>query len=62
MGHARSREGSFDVNLSPDRSGSTNFASRQVGDRLNVELDPRTVAIVDTVERVMGRALCAACR
>jgi riboflavin synthase len=24
-----------------------------VGDRVNVELDPRTVAIVDTVERVL---------
>jgi riboflavin synthase len=47
-------EGSFDVHLIPETLRLTNFANRQVGDRVNVELDPRTVAIVDTVERVLA--------
>lgn len=47
-------EGSFKVHLIPETLRLTNFASKQVGDRINVELDPRTVAIVDTVERVLA--------
>jgi len=54
VGSARAAEGSFDVHLIPETQRLTNFARRQVGDRLNVEFDPRTVAIVDTVERVMA--------
>jgi riboflavin synthase len=46
--------GRFDVHLIPETQRLTNFARRKVGDRVNVELDPRTVAIVDTVERVIG--------
>jgi riboflavin synthase len=46
-------EGSFDVHLIPETLRVTNFAQRQLGARVNVELDPRTVAIVDTVERVL---------
>lgn len=44
---------SFDVHLIPESLRLTNFEHKQVGDRVNVELDPRTVAIVDTVERVL---------
>jgi riboflavin synthase len=46
-------EGSFDVHLIPETLRVTNFARKVVGDRVNVELDPRTVAIVETVERVL---------
>ena len=46
--------GRFDVHLIPETLRLTNFANKQVGDRVNVELDPRTVAIVDTVERVLA--------
>lgn len=46
--------GRFDVHLIPETQRLTNFAHKRVGDRLNVELDPRTVAIVDTVERVLA--------
>lgn len=49
--------GRFDVHLIPETLRVTNFARRQVGDRINVELDPRTVAIVDTVERVLAERL-----
>lgn len=45
---------SFTVHLIPETQRLTNFARRQVGDRVNVELDARTVAIVDTVERVIA--------
>jgi riboflavin synthase len=46
-------EGSFDVHLIPETLRVTNFARKAAGARVNVELDPRTVAIVDTVERVL---------
>ena len=46
-------EGSFAVHLIPETLRLTRLGERQVGDPVNIELDPRTVAIVDTVERVM---------
>ncbi|HKP55730.1 MAG TPA: riboflavin synthase subunit alpha [Polyangiales bacterium] len=46
--------GSFKVHLIPETQRLTNLTNKQVGDRINVELDSRTVAIVDTVERVMA--------
>ncbi|NMS58536.1 riboflavin synthase, partial [Vibrio parahaemolyticus] len=30
------------------------FGVRQVGERVNIEFDPQTQAIVDTVERVLA--------
>jgi riboflavin synthase len=52
--------GSFTVHLIPETQRLTNFAAKRVGDRINVELDPRTVAIVDTVERVLAEREVAA--
>lgn len=46
--------GSFSVHLIPETLRLTNLGDRQPGDRVNIELDPRTVAIVETVERVMA--------
>jgi riboflavin synthase len=46
--------GSFSVHLIPETVRLTNFGHKQVGDRINVELDAKTVAIVDTVERVLA--------
>lgn len=48
-------EGRFDVHLIPETRRLTNFANKRVGDRINVELDSRTVAIVETVERVLDQ-------
>jgi riboflavin synthase len=47
------RADNFDVHLIPETQRLTNFANKSAGQRVNVELDPRTVAIVDTVERVL---------
>jgi len=44
----------FSVNLIPETLERTNIGARQVGDRINIEIDPQTQAIVDTVERVMA--------
>jgi len=44
----------FNVNLIPETLERTNIGGRQVGDRINIEIDPQTQAIVDTVERVMA--------
>ncbi len=43
----------FNVNLIPETLSRTNMGQRQVGERINIEIDPQTQAIVDTVERLM---------
>ena len=45
--------GGFSVHLIPETLRLTGLGEKRAGDRVNIELDPRTVAIVDTVERVM---------
>ena len=45
--------GSFAVHLIPETLRLTRLGDRRPGDGVNIELDARTVAIVDTVERVM---------
>ncbi len=44
----------FTLHLIPETIRLTNFGTRRVGDLVNIELDPRTVAIVTTVERVLA--------
>lgn len=46
--------GSFKVHLIPETQRLTRLGDKQKGSRVNVELDSRTVAIVDTVERVLA--------
>ena len=47
-------EESFTLHLIPETLRLTNFDRKGVGARVNIELDPRTVAIVRTVERVLA--------
>ncbi|MBD3895149.1 riboflavin synthase subunit alpha [Halomonas sp. ML-15] len=44
----------FCVNLIPETLARTTLAERRPGDRVNIEIDPQTQAIVETVERVMA--------
>jgi riboflavin synthase len=44
----------FDVHLIPETLRLTNLGAKREGDAVNIELDARTVAIVDTVERVLA--------
>lgn len=44
----------FDVNLIPETLARTNLGDRGEGERVNIEVDPQTQAIVDTVERVLA--------
>ena len=46
--------GTFTVWLDPETLARTCFSMRQVGDIINVEIDAKTQAIVDTVERYLG--------
>jgi len=46
--------GRFDLHLIPETLRLTTLGWKQPGDRVNVELDSRTVAIVETVERVLA--------
>lgn len=50
----RHPEGSFWIHLIPETVRLTNLGDKKEGDRVNIELDARTVAIVDTVERVLA--------
>jgi riboflavin synthase len=50
---ADGEHGAFMVHLIPETLRLTNLGKKRVGDRVNIELDPRTVAIVTTVERVL---------
>ncbi|MDG2941666.1 riboflavin synthase subunit alpha [Exercitatus varius] len=43
----------FSVNLIPETVQRTLIAKREVGDLVNIEIDPQTQAIVDTVERYL---------
>ena len=50
-------EGRFWLHLIPETLRLTNLGSKQVGNRVNVELEARTVTIVDTVERLVETQL-----
>jgi riboflavin synthase len=43
----------FDVNLIPETLQRTNIGTRKIGDRVNIEIDPQTQAIVDTVTNLL---------
>lgn len=47
--------GSFWLHLIPETLRLTNLGHKQPGDRVNIELDARTVAVVQTVERVLAQ-------
>lgn len=44
----------FNVHLIPETLNRTLFGSRRVGERVNVEIDPQTQVIVDTVARILA--------
>ncbi|MDY0970939.1 riboflavin synthase [Siccibacter turicensis] len=44
----------FCVHLIPETLQRTTLGSRKLGQRVNIEIDPQTQAVVDTVERVMA--------
>ena len=47
-------DGQFWVHLIPETLAVTNLGPRKVGERVNIEIDSQTQAIVDTVERMMA--------
>ncbi|WP_049250129.1 riboflavin synthase subunit alpha [Neisseria elongata] len=47
-------EDSFCVHLIPETLRRTLFGTRQAGDTVNLEIDPQTQAIVDTVGRILA--------
>lgn len=48
------REQAFCVNLIPETLMRTLIGERELGDEVNIEIDPQTQAIVDTVERYLA--------
>jgi riboflavin synthase len=49
--------GTFRVHLIPETRRITTLGELRVGDRVNVEVDAMTQAVVDTVERVLARGV-----
>ena len=49
------REQSFCVNLIPETIHRTLIGKKTVGEKVNIEIDPQTQAIVDTVERYLAQ-------
>ncbi len=47
-------DNTFCVNLIPETLERTLFLSRKIGDNVNIEIDPQTQTIVDTIERIMA--------
>ncbi|WP_130834932.1 riboflavin synthase subunit alpha [[Erwinia] mediterraneensis] len=45
----------FCVHLIPETLERTTLGAKKLGDRVNIEIDPHTQAIVDTVERVLAQ-------
>ena len=43
----------FDLHLIPETLGVTTIGSKQVGERVNIEVDSMTQTIVSTVERIL---------
>ncbi len=46
--------GIFAVHFIPETLKVTRFGTKQVGDKVNVEIDPQTQVIVETVERILS--------
>lgn len=44
----------FCVHLIPETLQRTTLGKKKLGDRINIEIDPQTQAVVDTVERVLA--------
>jgi len=53
---AEVREDAFAVHLIPETRDVTTFGLVKVGDRINLEVDPQTQAVVDTVRRTLASA------
>ena len=49
------REQSFCVNLIPETIHRTLIGKKDIGHKVNIEIDPQTQAIVDTVERYLAQ-------
>ncbi|MGY4564525.1 riboflavin synthase [Erwinia sp. TECH1] len=45
----------FCVHLIPETLARTTLGGKRLGDRVNIEIDPHTQAIVETVERVLAQ-------
>ena len=50
----------FCVHLIPETLQRTTLGAKKLGDRVNIEIDPQTQAVVDTVERVLAAKEMAA--
>lgn len=47
----------FCVNLIPETLQRTTLGSKRLTDKVNIEIDPHTQAVVDTVERVLNHSI-----
>ena len=55
VGETVDADGRFQIHLIPETLAVTTIGALQPGDRVNIELDSMTQAVVETVERVMAQ-------
>ena len=48
------KDNQFNIHLIPETLAITTLDSKKIGDKVNIEIDSQTQAIVDTVERVLA--------
>ena len=53
VGKTQPEQGLFYLHLIPETLRLTNFANKQVNDRVNIEFDHKTKTIVDSIERIL---------
>ncbi|MDF1757056.1 MAG: riboflavin synthase subunit alpha [Legionellaceae bacterium] len=55
IGETDPKRGLFSIHLIPETQRVTNFKTKQINDKVNIEFDHKTKTIVDTVERVLSQ-------
>lgn len=55
VGEVYPNDGVFTLNLIPETLKMTTFGEAQVGEKVNIEIDSQTQAIVETVERILAQ-------
>ena len=51
VGTIDAEKGIFEIHLIPETLRQTNFSNKKIGDKVNIELDPRSVIISETIKR-----------
>ncbi|HLB34341.1 MAG: riboflavin synthase subunit alpha [Verrucomicrobia bacterium RIFCSPHIGHO2_12_FULL_41_10] len=54
VGQVDREQSTFEVHLIPETLRLTNFGNKQLGDRVNIEIDAKNVVIIESLERLIA--------